>query len=153
MYRLVRMRAESRHQRGCAALRDFPRGRKSGELNPLSISSMMPFRNETLTSMSVKMRLALGVEGIKKESIQPFREKSTLESVRALSVPVFVFSNSISPLSDRPPVLFTFVFPRPSTGHFHQWRWVNRESKQIDFLSFNCWESRVRKSRMNWRLP
>ena len=73
---------------------------------------MLPFRNEILTSMSVKMRLALGVEGIKKESIQPFREKSTLESVRALSVPVFGFSNSISPLSDRPP----FLSPLSSSG-------------------------------------
>ena len=66
-------------------------------------SSMLPFGDECLTSMSVKICFALGVDGMKKESIEPSEEeKSTLESVRSLFVfEYFTVYQTVPPLPYR----------------------------------------------------
>ena len=77
MSRLVRLRAESRHEIGCST--GIKRLTKKPRVVETSAVVQNSQRGGLITSMSVKIYFALGVDGITKESIES-EEKSMLES-------------------------------------------------------------------------
>jgi hypothetical protein len=143
---LVRLRPESGHETGCGSIKRLSRRKKI---------RVVVNHSAVRTSTSVMICFALGVEGITKESIEPYEEEiSMLESVRSLAEEkdsvreIRRYPCSHSRIFRRSQIIHQFFPPLPSR---QQVIFVNVDGyidmgEQIEFVRLDCWASRVRKS-------